>query len=214
MNDSEDILKINKKISFFNNIIQQTILHIKRNKSLNILKENDVDNCIQMLINLNKKINELNNSILIHFNKDTIISQLQIINNEMSSILKLYGTESFESLLMICFGNNKYINSEENNLKYELLKKYFHPTSYKVLNNETTEYTNFECHDILLSHVEFHYKLHGIKVYIYNSIINKYIIIYGILDNVVIDLLNDKYNVFKLPKSSKHLSSLSFRLDY
>jgi hypothetical protein len=38
MNDSEDILKINKKISFFNNIIQQTILHIKKNKSLNIIK--------------------------------------------------------------------------------------------------------------------------------------------------------------------------------
>jgi hypothetical protein len=95
MNESEDILKINKKISFFNNIIQQTILHVKKNKSLNILKETDVDNCIKMLIILNKKINELNNSILIHFNKDEIISQLQIINNEMSGILKLYGTESF-----------------------------------------------------------------------------------------------------------------------
>jgi ATP-dependent Lon protease len=146
-----------------------------------------------MLVNLNKKINELNNSILIHFNKDIIISQLQVINNDMSSILKLYGTDSFENLLLICFGNNKYINTEENNLKYELLKKYFHPTSYKVLNNETNEYTNFECHDIILTHNEFHYKLTGIKVYIYNSIINKYIIIYGILDCVVVDLLNDKY---------------------
>jgi len=193
MNDSEDILKINKKISFFNNIIQQTILHVKKNKSLNILKETDIDNCIQMLINLNKKINELNNFILIHFNKDSIISQLQIINNEMSGILKIYGTDSFENLLMICFGNNKYINTEENNLKYELLKKYFHPTSYKVLNNETNEYKNFDCHDIVLSHSDFHYKLSGIKVYIYNSIINKYIIIYGIVDSVVIDLLNDKY---------------------
>ena len=193
MSDSEDIVKINKKIVFFNNIIQQTILHVKKNKSLNILKETDVDNCIYMLINLNKKINELNNSILIHFNKDIIISQLQVINNDMSSILKLYGTDSFENLLLICFGNNKYINTEENNLKYELLKKYFHPTSYKVLNNETNEYTNFECNDIILTHNEFHYKLTGIKVYIYNSIINKYIIIYGILDCVVVDLLNDKY---------------------
>ena len=193
MNDPEDIIKINKKILFFNNIIQETILHIKKNKSLHILKEAEVDNCIQMLINLNTKINELNNSILTYFNKDTIISQLQIINNEMSSILKIYGTNSFENLLMICFGNNKYINTEENNLKYELLKKYFHPTSYKVLNNETTKYKNFECHDIVLSHNEFHYKLCGIKVYIYNSNINKYIIIYGIVDNVIIELLNDKY---------------------
>ena len=193
MNDSEDIIKINKKITFFNNIIQQTILHVKKNKTLNILKEIDVDNCILMLINLNKKINELNNSILIHFNKDTIISQLQIINNEMSGILKLYGTDSFENLLLVCFGNNKYINTEENNLKYELLKKYFHPTSYKVLNHEITEYKNFDCNDLLLSHNEFYYKFCGIKVYIYNSIINKYIIIYGIVDNVVIDLLNDNY---------------------
>ena len=79
MNESEDILKINKKISFFNNIIQQTILHVKKNKSLNILKETDVDNCIKMLIILNKKINELNNSILIHFNKDEIIFTDDII---------------------------------------------------------------------------------------------------------------------------------------
>ena len=57
MNEPEDIIKINKKITFFNNIIQQTILHVKKNKSLHILKEIDVDNCIQMLINLNKKIN-------------------------------------------------------------------------------------------------------------------------------------------------------------
>jgi len=66
-----------------------------------------------MLSNLNNKLNELNNSILIHFNKDTIISQLQIVNNEMSCILKLYGTDSFENLLLICFGNNKYIHTEK-----------------------------------------------------------------------------------------------------
>ena len=193
MNDTEDIVKINKKILFFNNVIQQTILHVKKNKNLNIIKENDVDNCINMLSNLNKKLNELNNSILIHFNKNIIISQLQLINNEMSSILKLYGTESFENLLLICFGNNKYIHTEKNNLKYELLKKYFHPTSYQILNNETNEYINYDCHDIALNYTDFHYKLAGIKIYIYNSIINKYIIIYGILDNVIIDLLNEKY---------------------
>ena len=103
MNDPEDIIKINKKILFLNNIIQETILHIKKNKSLHILKEAEVDTCIQMLIHLNTKINELNNSILTYFNKDTIISQLQVINNEMSSILKIYGTNSFENLLMILY---------------------------------------------------------------------------------------------------------------
>jgi len=37
-------------------------------------------------------------------------------------------------LLLICFGNNnKITTTEKENEKFDLLKKYFHPTSYKVV---------------------------------------------------------------------------------
>lgn len=49
-------------------------------------------------------------------------------------MFKNYGTENLEDLLIVCFGNNHKITfEEEEQQKFELLKKYFHPTSYKVV---------------------------------------------------------------------------------
>ena len=62
---------------------------------------------------------------------ENIINNLQNINNELVNLLKIYGTDSLEDLLTICFGNINSIITSEDNSKFELLKKYFHPTSYK-----------------------------------------------------------------------------------
>ncbi len=199
MSNSEDIMKIEKKISFFYNIIQQTIMNSKKNKTNNIINETEYQTCIQMLEQLNNKLLQLTENLNTNFNKDSVISQLQIINNDISSILKLYGTESFENLLIVCFGNNnKYITSEDNIMKYEILKKNFHPTGYKVLNNDNNDYKNFDCSDIVLTTTQFYNKVYGMKVYVHNNIINKFIVVYGTVDDIVIHLLNDKYIQDKL----------------
>jgi ATP-dependent Lon protease len=198
MNKSEDIMKIEKKISFFYNIIQQTIMNAKRNKTYNIINDNDYMTCIQLLQQLNYKLILLTEELSKKFDKDAAIGQLQIINNDISSILKTFGTDSFENLLIVCFGNNKYITSDDNIQKYDILKKYFHPNGYKVLNNDTNEYKNFDCSDVVLNTSQFYNKIHGIKVYIHNNIINKFIVVYGIIDDVIIHLLNDIYIQDKL----------------
>jgi len=57
MNVSEDIIRlIDKKILFFNNIIQSTILNAKNNKMNNIISENEYETCLTLLNELNKKI--------------------------------------------------------------------------------------------------------------------------------------------------------------
>ena len=226
MNISEDIMKIEKKISFFYNIIQQTIMNTKKNKNYNIINETEYQTCIQLLEQINHKLILLNESNSKKFDKDSAIAQLQIINNDISSVLKSYGTDSFENLLIVCFGNNKYITSDDNILKYDVLKKYFHPNGYKVLNNDTNEYNNFDCSDIVLTTTQFYNKVHGMKVYIHNTTINKFIIVYGIVDDVIIHLLNDRYiqDKLKLIKNNiptdvifhtdvfqKYLSSLSLK---
>jgi ATP-dependent Lon protease len=199
MNNSEDIMKIEKKISFFYNIIQQTLMNTKKNKTHNIINEIEYQTCIQMLEQLNNKLLQLTENLNNDFNKESFISQLQVINNDISCILKLYGTDSFENLLIVCFGNNnKYITSDDNILKYEILKKYFHPTGYKVLNNDNNDYKNFDCSDIVLTTTQFYNKIYGMKVYIHNNIINKFIVVYGIVDDIIIHLLNDKYIQDKL----------------
>jgi len=182
---------IEKKIAMFNDMIQNTILNAQYNKTIGFLEINDVNNCISKLNLLNDKIKQLylNNQ---QNTVEIIINNLQDINNELSSIFKLYGTKKLEDLVSVCFGTLKFNNNEDENNKYDLLKKYFHPTCYKVINfNENI--VNLECIDIELNHKKFYYSIYGLKLYITDVISKQSIIIYGIIDNIIIHLLDNKY---------------------
>ena len=125
-----------------------------------------------------------------------------------------------EDLLSICFGsNNKIITEEKEYEKFELLKKYFHPTSYKVINKKE-EFkqkkkddfsddlnNNLMCCDISNDFKQFHLKVYGIKVYIHNIHLKKSLIIYGIVDDVIINYLNNKFINFKLKKIKDNIPS-------
>jgi ATP-dependent Lon protease len=214
-----DILGIiEKKVQSFREITQKTILHIQKNKTFDILGISEVNNCINSLSSLNDKINsfvEKINSI----ETEEVITNLQNINNDLSSILKNYGTETLDDLLLICFGNTS--TNEVDIHKYDLLKRYFHPTGYKIINNkseksggvgiessttsgskknnvnyidETFEYNkHLDCLDLSLQYKQFHMKVYGIKVYIINNEINKSLIIYGYLDDVNIKFMSNKF---------------------
>ena len=87
------------------------------------------------------------------------------------------------------------MTSNEEIMKFEILKKYFHPTSYRLINKKdkksTDEYKieektkNLECFDTITVFKQFHMKVYGIKLFIHNQQINKSLIIYGILDDVI-----------------------------
>ena len=199
---------IEKKIAHFHDIIQKTILNVQKNKIMDILGVSDVNSCINTLNGLNEK---MRNAVIFEDSTTTeeLINSLQIINNELSGLLKSYGTDSLEDLLSICFGNNSCIvTNEEECAKFELLKNYFHPTSYKVINKKeengkksmtfiddfiSDKTRNFDCSDIVLSAKQFHNKVYGMKLYIYNSSFKKNLLIYGTVDDVIIDFMNNKY---------------------
>ena len=211
---SEVVLLVEKKMNFFQDVIQKTILHIQKNKMYDILGISDVNMCISTL-------QELNDKIILHVEQmnitstDNLILNLQNINNELSSVLKNYGTESLEDILSICFGNNNStINSDLDIHKYDLLKKFFHPTGYKVANLKKPnsidnqediglydKSKNLDCYDISFSVKQFHTKVYGIKVFFYNANFKKNLMIYGILDDVIIDFLNNKF----LTAKKKHI---------
>jgi ATP-dependent Lon protease len=204
---NNDILPlIEKKIDFFKNIIQKTIIHVQKNKNLEILGISDVSICIEKLTEISKKIEELLNAK--KMTTDNIINNLQLINNDLSSLLKSYGTENLDDLLLICFGNNNKITDDEEELhKLELLKKYFHPTSYKVLtkkdenkkkSDDDDKFKNLDCYDVSNSYKQFHMKVYGIKVYINSTPLNKSLLIFGILDDIMIDLLYNKFIINKI----------------
>jgi ATP-dependent Lon protease len=192
---------VDKKIEFFKDVIQKTIIHVQKNKFLDILGISDVSTCIERLGDLSNKIQEIIDGKM---NGDTLINNLQFINNELSSLLKNYGTDSLEDLLIICLGNNNKItttNDEEE--KMYLLKKYFHPTSYKVINkkddikkknqDDIEIVENLSCSDVISCYKQFHMKVYGLKLSVNSTILNKSLIIYGIVDDIVVDFLNSKY---------------------
>jgi ATP-dependent Lon protease len=208
-----DVLSlVERKIDFFKDVIQKTIIHVQKNKILDILGISDVSTCIEKLGELSKKIEEIVNLKVVA--TDSIINSLQVINNELSSLLKNYGTESLEDLLLICFGNNNKITTDDNEYnKFELLKKYFHPTSYKVVakkdeqkkkDDSEDKISNLECFDVLNIYKQFHMKVYGIKVCVNSIPLKKSLLIYGIVDDIVIDFLNNKYilNKIKLIKNN------------
>ena len=163
------LLLVDKKIEFFKDVIQKTIIHVQKNKNLDILGISDVSTCIERLGELSNKIKELNN--VNKTNQEFLINELQLINNEMSGLLKTYGTHNLEDLILICFGNNnKIVTNEVENEKLEILKKYFHPTSYKIVSkkddkqkklgdqyDETTQ--NLTCYDTT-NCKQFHIKVY------------------------------------------------------
>ena len=189
-------LLVDKKLDFFKDIIQKTVLHVYKNKLLNILGINDVNTCIENLDTISKKINQLtaNNNI----SQENVINELQVINNELSGLLKIYGTSSLEDMLSVCFGNSTKISTNHiEDAKLKLLNKYFHPTGYKVIVISKKDYkgvyegSNICCSDVSSVYKQIHMKIYGIQVLIHNSNLNKSILVFGIVDDVIIDLLNN-----------------------
>ena len=55
-NEKLSLIAIEKKLDFFKDILQKTILHVKKVKNLDVLGESDVTTCIDRLTELSKKI--------------------------------------------------------------------------------------------------------------------------------------------------------------
>jgi len=200
---------IEKKLSFFKDIIEKTLFHVKKNKILNVLSVSDVNMCVEKLYEINNEITKMNYALNLSSNSNTttnidteiLINDLQKINNELSCLIKKYGTSSLDDLLIICFGPNLSLNkSNKSNecLKIDLLKKYFHPISYKILNkNECKDNNNWDCFDVSNTYKQFYVKVNGIKLYIYNVSLKKGLLIYGIVDDIMVDFLNNTYIIDK-----------------
>jgi ATP-dependent Lon protease len=187
-----DIFK--NKILFFQDLIQNTLLQVERNKLLDIIGISHINSCVDSLKVLSNKICHINQLLLKNNDKDIIISELQTLNNDFALLIKTYGTLHLDELLKVCLGENKItISSPHDVAKLVLLKKYFHPLGYSVLNTNDVDPKPIRCHDIDMHTEEFHAKIHGIKIHVYSNVLNKTLVIHGIIENVLVDILNDEY---------------------
>ena len=141
----DDIQRIiDKKINLFKHVIRKTIQHINNIKVLDIINTGQVCSGISFLdklyMNLEKFIDERKS-----LSTDNQLSYLQEINSNLSMVLKQYGTDSLDDFLKICFDSmfvKENIQKKEQKNKLELLKEYFHPTSYKAIKWNQSEIVN------------------------------------------------------------------------
>ena len=89
-----------KKITYFQDVIQRTITYVQQNKWLNIISVGDYNACINNISALSKHMNNPD------LHGDNAINILQLINNELSTIFKSFGTSTLDDLLFICFGSS------------------------------------------------------------------------------------------------------------
>jgi ATP-dependent Lon protease len=252
-NNSPDIATlVANKQNYFQDVIQRTILSVQTNKTLGIINVGEVSTCLAALLELTNKLQTKDNNI------DNCVVTLQSVNNDLSILFKQYGTNLLEDFLSICFGSNymSLLNlSEYEKSRFEILKSTFHPTSYKVLNNIEEKdkeekkdddkdkkekekdkkdkvkldekSLNFDCCD--LNNVkQFHYKVYGLQLIIHNHSAKKSLLVTGIIDDISLDFLNNKFisnkirmlkelvpssndKSFKLAMFERYISSLTLK---
>ena len=120
-----------EKISFFRDVIDNITRGITYYYNLNIVNCNEYNSCFTSIEKISNLINTINTS-----NHETIVDELQFINNSISSLIKIYGIYNLDYLLSICLDSDYKTNFLKNDfyLKYDILKKYAHPINYKVIN--------------------------------------------------------------------------------
>jgi ATP-dependent Lon protease len=225
ISQNTDIIKsIENKYLFFYDVIQKTILHVQQNKTLDIIGISEVGNCIDNLNKINdnlkqiKKIIDKNNTNNDNqINSDEIINILQQVNNDLSTLFKNFGTQNFEDFLLICLGNNlvnNYISDTLDKDKFILLKKYFHPTGYKILDEkyEDTKINqncnNLDCFDVSIKIKQFYLNVFGIRVVLHNKSSKKTIVVSGITDNTMIDFMDNSF-INNVKKELKEIFNLN-----
>jgi|TARA_Y100000992_G_scaffold172588_3_gene116282 ATP-dependent Lon protease len=229
----KDIVKfIRTKVNSFQEIIKKTILAVNKYKCLDILGTNDINICVKSLETLFSQLSIIEQYVENDKNIDKLdtISKLQEINNDLSVLLKSFGTENMDDLITICFGTDfiDTILDNDNKHKYDLIRKYVHPIGYKVMvwkgdkvkkptilaKNRIVEdfmivetADNFECFDLARTSKSFQTKVYGIKLAIRHSELKKTLIICGIVDEIMLECLNypfitNKINSIKSNKPS------------
>tara|TARA_Y100000389_G_C17470706_1_gene530413 strand:+ start:538 stop:3753 length:3216 start_codon:yes stop_codon:yes gene_type:complete len=218
-NEGDDKKKITglikNRIDYINDIIRNCILSMNEYKRLCIYGNSDVHICcssLDDLYNLNK-ILSLN---LDKFKTDDCIDQLQKIIDKLSLIMSSFGTKSMDDLLYITFGSEfKQIkNNPILNAKLELIRKYFHPINFKILNDKTKKKEisiktycidkitdtsiqlekspNLECFEYEGTINSFTFNIRSAKV-VFRSETNKIMVVTGYFDELDLDFFNNEY---------------------
>lgn len=215
------------KLEYYRDVLSNVMVDLNVKVSNKYLTNTESINCIEECRKTFERINEcyefLNSGTMINMNggEQTTylhdnVSKLQDINDILNKVIRLYGCNNLEQLIVICFGNDYYLTlkKEPHYNKQLLLNKYFHPTSFKCFtwkngtrmpsylvknkiiedNHIVESAENFDCFDRSRTVRHFEQKIHSIKVAYQNPDIKRTLIVTGYLDvNVDVKCINNVY---------------------
>lgn len=210
---------IEKKVNYIQEIIRNTTVSIQKYKQHEIFSNSDVAVCLSTLNELYEKVSSICVSTK-HI--DERIDMLQKIIDKLAVIICGFGTENIEDLIFINFGSEYVKDIQLDPIidgKYQLIKKYLHPTGYKIVHwksqniisrndhvkvnyceDKITDETliidnvyNLECMNIDSNTKSFQYKIHGLQVVIQNEKQKRSLVISCIADDIILDFLSNAY---------------------
>ena len=218
-NNTQDIYDVMfQKVIFYEDVIKKTFLSLVEYKKLNLIGSNEINHSIN---DLNTILEELR-LLELHIkdksmNHEDLIADLQILNNKISNVIKLYGTTSLEHLISICYGADYFENNiidDNDKSKYEILSTYLHPLSYKVISSTeksddnqklttnpilediyfSSSKVNLYCYGNKSVDENYILKLSSIKVIIKNKDSKNTIVVIGLVDSMMVEyLLSNQY---------------------
>ena len=218
------------KIDYYRKILDNIQIAINKYKLLNIISNNEYNLCIESIDQVINLINTIN--------FENIVSELEYIQNNISSIIKNYGIMNFDFLISICFDfdfSNKYLTSNIIESKLEIIKKYLHPINYKVINWTSKlnlkNFTNkevvknkllddkviveesnmLECYDLMRITNNFNLRIYGIKVIIHDHSNKKTLSINCIIDNLIVNNNTMHFLVNKKNSLNKYIQEIKLK---
>jgi endopeptidase La len=206
------------KISRLKHILINIVRSNQYYKKIDIINSNDLNSCIIYSEVIIEKINILLEKINNNLNQDheykEYIDELQTIVFKISTLINLYGCDTLENFIYICIGNNFSIE-DKYKLRYNLLNNYFRPIRYKLLDWKSDQKIdddilfknsdNFDCFNIDNCNNNFQVKIFGLKIVIHNIDNKNTIVIYGIIEDTIINLIDNTEIFNKLNELKKKI---------
>uniref|UniRef100_A0A6C0CQN2 Lon proteolytic domain-containing protein n=1 Tax=viral metagenome TaxID=1070528 RepID=A0A6C0CQN2_9ZZZZ len=204
---------VNKRVELLRSIVQKTIVSASHYKSMDVLGTNELKSCLDSLHRIFVNLDVLSTSLEGKTNINSVLDDLQKVTNDISGIFKSYGTQSLEDLLMVCFSSD-YFKELMNNQdefqkdKMNILSKYCHPISYRIIPwksdpNENPQIikknrivddfmivengVSNDCFDLARTSKNFYTKVYGIKIAFRNYELKKTMIICAIVDDIMLE---------------------------
>ena len=215
-NISENVCK---RVELLRSIVQKTIVSASHYKSMDVLGTNELKSCLDSLHRIFVNLDVLSTSLEGKTNINSVLDDLQKVTNDISGIFKSYGTQSLEDLLMVCFSSDYFKELMDNQDEFQkdkmnILSKYCHPISYRIIpwKSEPNENPQIikknrivddfmivengvsnDCFDLARTSKNFYTKVYGIKIAFRNYELKKTMIICAIVDDIMLECAGSSF---------------------